>query len=309
MPQVSEVAENIYLIDAEAAFLSEWLSAYLINEEIKVLIEVGSPAAKETLLNGIRQIGVNPGDISYIIVTHIHIDHAGGAGVLVKEMPQAKVLVHPRGGKHLIEPSKLVNSTLQVQGKVVTERYGSVMPLDPERVQLAEDNQVIPLGAKQKLRIIYTPGHAPHHLSVYEERNRGVFTGEVAGLYFPGLEMVLPNTPPPNFDLEANIQSLEKVSNLSPEILYFSHSGATRKAAYYLGAAGDKLRMWAETIRKTMESYPEDTVDRLQDFIRAEAEPVIRKKLAYYELALRNFMILSVKGYIEYFKTKEAARS
>ncbi len=151
MPEVSEVAENIYLIDVEAAFLPKLTSVYLINEETKALIDAGSPARAATILEGIRQIGVNPGDISYIITTHIHLDHAGGAGILVEEMPQVKVLVHPRSNRHLIDPSKLVNSTAEIQGEAVMKRYGSVIPLAPEKVQPAEDNQVIPLEGKTKI--------------------------------------------------------------------------------------------------------------------------------------------------------------
>ncbi|GEM_PF-2601825 len=116
--------------------------------------------------------------------------------------------------------------------------------------------------------------------------------------------MVLPNTPPPGFNLELNIQSLEKVGRLSSEILYFSHFGTTRKATYYLKSAGDKLKEWAETIYKTMEVYPDEVLERLQSFIHAEAEPVIRKDSTFYERILRNLMLMSVKGYTEYFRTK-----
>lgn len=307
MPEVSEVAENIYLIDAEAAFIPKLTAAYLINEEAKVLIETGPATAKDTLVKGLRKVGVNPRDISYIIATHIHIDHAGGIGALIREMPEAKVLVHPRGSKHLVEPDKLINSTRQILGEAAMERYGSVLPVEPEKIQPVEDNQVIPLGPRQKLKVIHTPGHAPHHLCIYENRNKGLFTGEVAGFLSQELEIVLPNTAPPTFDLELNLQSLEKVMSLFPEILYFSHFGTTRKAADCLRLACNKLEMWGAKIYETVQTYPDDAIEKLHNFIHTETESIRRIAPAFYDRVFHGYMLLSVKGYIEYFKTKQVS--
>jgi len=309
LAEVSEVAENIYLIDAEAAFLPKLTSVYLINEDTKALVESASPAAKNTVLEGLRQIGIAPQDISYIIATHIHLDHAGGVGALIQEMPEAKVLLHPRGSKHLMEPNRLINSTREIQGEVTLERYGSMIPIKPERIQPVEDNQVITLGPNQKLRIIHTPGHAPHHLCIYEERNMGIFTGDAAGFYLQEVGMLSLNTVPPNFDLELSLQSLQKLKSLSPEILYFSHFGITREAADSLRGYCSKLEMWAQTIDKTFGAYSDldEALEKLQDLIRMETEPIKRVNPAFYDLVFYNHVLLCIEGYIEYFKTKQAA--
>lgn len=309
MTETYEVAENIYLIDAEAAFEPKVTSVYLVDEEVKVLIETGSPAAKDTVVKELRKLGVNPSDISYILVTHIHLDHSGATGALLKEMPQARVLVHPRGSKHLIEPGKLINSTREVQGETVLKRYGLVVPADPVKIQTVEDNQVVPLGRGQKLRIMFLPGHAPHHLCVYEDKNKGVFTGDIAGLYIQELETTLPNSMPPSFDLELNIQSIEKILSLSPEILYFSHFGTTRKVSNCLNFARQQLRDWAEVISKVVDAYPnhDEAVEKLHDFINREGEPFKQVIPDFYDRVLQPHMCLCVRGFIDYFSKKKAS--
>jgi glyoxylase-like metal-dependent hydrolase (beta-lactamase superfamily II) len=108
MSEIREVAENVYLIDAEQDFIPNLTAAYFVNEDRKALIDAGHPNSATNILEGIKRLGADPKEVSYIVVTHIHLDHAGGAGILIKEMPYAKVLVHPKGAIHLIDPSKLM---------------------------------------------------------------------------------------------------------------------------------------------------------------------------------------------------------
>ena len=300
MSGLCEVAENIYLIDTEEGSIPRLTAAYLVNEGRKALIDAGCPNSASTILKGIQRLGVDPKEVSYIIITHIHLDHAGGAGTLVKEMPYAKVLVHPRGAKHLTDPTKLISSAMQVLSPEEMERYGLMNPVNPENVEVVDDNAVIELSSQQRLKVVYTPGHAHHHLSLYEERNKGLFAGDAIGEYVAEVEFLFVDTPPPSFDLTLALESIEKVTQLPLEILYFGHFGVSRKVEEILRVAQDKLKTWGEVIRQAMKNSAGDPVETLKEFVYAELEP-IRGDGARHNIWAA-WATESVAGYVDYFK-------
>ena len=300
MSGLCEVAENIYLIDTEEGSIPRLTAAYLVNEGRKALIDAGCPNSASTILKGIQRLGVDPKEVSYIIVTHIHLDHAGGAGTLVKEMPYAKVLVHPRGAKHLTDPTKLISSAMQVLSPEEMERYGLMNPVNPENVEVVDDNAVIELSSQQRLKVVYTPGHAHHHLSLYEERNKGLFAGDAIGEYVAEAQFLFVDTPAPSFDLTLALESIEKVKQLPLEILYFGHFGVSRKVEEILRVAQDKLKTWGEVIRQAMKNSAGDPVETLKEFVYAELEP-IRGNVARYDIWAA-WATESVAGYVDYFK-------
>jgi glyoxylase-like metal-dependent hydrolase (beta-lactamase superfamily II) len=300
MSGLCEVAENIYLIDTEEGSIPRLTAAYLVNEGRKALIDAGCPNSASTILKGIQRLGVDPKEVSYIIVTHIHLDHAGGAGTLVKEMPYAKVLVHPRGAKHLTDPTKLISSAMQVLSPEEMERYGLMNPVNPENVEVVDDNAVIELSSQQRLKVVYTPGHAHHHLSLYEERNKGLFAGDAIGEYVAEVEFLFVDTPAPSFDLTLALESIEKVKQLPLEILYFGHFGVSRKVEEILRVAQDKLKTWGEVIRQAMKNSAGDPVETLKEFVYAELEP-IRGDGARHTIWAA-WATESVAGYVDYFK-------
>ncbi|GAH08832.1 unnamed protein product, partial [marine sediment metagenome] len=175
MVEVSKVAENIYMIDDQLYSIPKYGSVYLINEEKKALIDSGPTTSANSVLNGIKAIGVRPEDIDYIIVTHIHLDHAGGVGVLLRYMPQAQVVVHYKGARHLVNPAKLISSMIADQGEEVMIRYGEVVPIESSRVQAIYDGDTIKLSDRQVLKFVDAPGHASHELCIYESRNNGIY--------------------------------------------------------------------------------------------------------------------------------------
>ena len=300
MSGLCEVAENIYLIDTEEGSIPRLTAAYFVNEGRKALIDAGCPNSASTILKGIQRLGVDPEEVSYIIITHIHLDHAGGAGTLVKEMPYAKVLVHPRGAKHLTDPTKLISSAMQVLSPEEMERYGLMNPVNPENVEVVDDNAVIELSSQQRLKVVYTPGHAHHHLCIYEERNKGLFAGDAIGEYVAEVEFLFVDTPPPSFDLTLALESIEKVTQLPLEILYFGHFGVSRKVEEILRVAQDKLKTWGEVIRQAMKNSAGDPVETLKEFVYAELEP-IRGDGARHNIWAA-WATESVAGYVDYFK-------
>ncbi len=302
IPDVREVARNIYLIDSECAFLPGLFSSYLINEEKKALVDVGSPSAAVTLLNGLKKIGVDPREIDYIILTHVHLDHSGGAGILMKDMPQAKVLTHPGCTKHLIDPTRLVNSSLEVQKGTPNEalRYDLTLPVESSRIKDVKDGESISLGPEQQITFIYTPGHASYHLSIGEERNNGIFVGETLGLKIGN--DIMPITTRPT-DLDSAFTSIEKLISLKPDILYFPHWGVETNAKESMQRAKERRRIWYDTVLEAIEKNPDNVMEELRDFICSESD-FFKKQFNDGDM-IDSTLLLSINGHIDYLKRRK----
>ena len=305
MVDITEVAENIYRLDSQLYSMPKWGSVYLINEARKALIDTGPTTSVNTVLDGIKGIGVRPEDIDYLMVTHIHLDHAGGAGVLIQDMPQAQVVVHHRGARHLVNPTRLISSVIEAQGEEAMAREGEVVPIDVNRVRPVYEGNKIRLSEQQVLKFIDAPGHTQHELCIQESRNNGLFTGDAVGAYLSGI--LLPATAPPNFVLEQWTNTLKKLINLRVTKLYFAHFGVSYKAQETLQLAMEKLQDWNDIVTEAVKENRFDNVaERLIAQARTELEPIREmKSLNGY---LTNFDIpLSVRGYLKYYQEKHEA--
>jgi len=299
---IKEVAENIYMIDDQLYSIPELGSVYLINEERKALIDTGPATSVSVVLDGIKRAGVRSEDIDYVIVTHIHLDHAGGAGVIIKDMPHAQVLVHHRGAKHLVRPMKLISSVIEVQGEETMVKHGEVVPIEAERVKPVYEGDVLKLSEKQDLRFIDAPGHAQHELCIYESRNSGLFTGDAAGISVNGI--LLLDTPPPNFNLELYISTLERLIKLEAARIYFGHFGMSNKIQENLRLAIDKVQVWYDMITEAVkEDGFEAAAERVMAQVCAELEP-IKKMESLYEFLTKIYLPKSIAGYLKYYQEK-----
>ncbi len=305
MVDINKVAENIYLIDEQLYSIPKWGSAYLLIEEKKALIDTGPVTSATVVLDGIKNAGVRPEDIGYIIVTHIHLDHAGGVGVLLKDMPQAQVLVHHKGARHLIDTVRLVNSSKEVQGEEVIAEQGEVLPVDRHRVQEIHDGDTIRLGKEQLLKFIDAPGHAPHELCISETRNGGLFVGDALGVYLIENEILLPFHPPPDFDLEVCLNTLERLAELAPTVLYYAHFGVSNKVQTNIRLAREKLQVWDDIVTQAIkEDAFDDATRRLIAQACAELEPMkgIESLKSLYEYMIKSHIPLCAAGHIKYYQ-------
>jgi len=303
MVDIPEVAENIYLIDNLVYSMPRSGAVYLINEEKKALIEAGPPSSAATVLEGIRAVGVRPEDIEYIIVTHIHLDHAGGAGVLLKHMPEARVLVHYKGVKHLTNPRKLIDGMRQVQGEEFLAKTGEVVAVPPERIQAVHNGDTVELSSGQVLNIIDTPGHAPHHICIFESRNGGVFSGEAAASLMADQRILLPVNSPPAFNLEDFVNSIKRLMKLNPSSLYYSHFGTTDAVQENLGLALERTLTWDRIVTEALEEGRLDGVaERMADEFRDEIE-VARDFNGLYEFIRDNIPVCAA-AHIQYHRSK-----
>lgn len=206
-------------------------AAYLVVEGGRgAFIDCGTNFSAPRLLAALDGAGLTPAEVDWLILTHVHLDHAGGAGSLMAQLPNARLVVHPRGARHMIDPSKLWAGASAVYGeKVMQESYGSLQPVDAERVVEAADGHVVDLAGRP-LRCLDTPGHASHHNAIYDERSRVCFTGDVFGLSYREFDteqgpFVLPTTSPVQFDPAALHASIERIVALRPAAVCPTHYG------------------------------------------------------------------------------------
>lgn len=306
MVDITEVAENIYLIDNQVYSMPRSGSVYLINEERKALVEVGPPSSVNTVLNGVRAVGVSPEAIDYVIVTHIHLDHAGGAGVLLEHMPQARVVVHHNGVRHLVNPRKLISGMRQVQGEVFWAKVGQVVAVPSHRIQAVREGDTIELSGSQALKFIDAPGHAPHQICVLESRNGGLFSAEAAGSLLADQRILLPFNSPPSFDLEKFVNTIKKLMKLDATALYYSHFGATSAVEENLKMAMERALVWDDIVTEAIRENSLDSVaERMADEFRTEIEAA-REIKPLYEF-ITNSIPVCAAAYIKYHQDKHRA--
>ncbi|MDP3879916.1 MAG: MBL fold metallo-hydrolase, partial [Dehalococcoidales bacterium] len=289
----------------------EFGSVYLIDEDKKALIDTGPTPSAGFVLDGLKELGVSPGDIDYIVITHIHLDHGGGAGFLVKNMPEARVLVHQRGARHLVDPSRLVSSALAAQGQVeeTTVKNTEVLPIAAERVTAVRDGDTIELGGKQSLRIIEAPGHAPHELCVHESRNNGIFTGDAAGICLGEHKSLTMVNAPPSFDLELSGATIEKLLRLQASRIYYSHFGMTTEVQTKLQWSMDTLYAWNDITSQTLsENRFADAAERLTARACAALEPLRERWPALYDYMAKHDVPMSIDGFLNYYREKHGVR-
>ena len=202
---------------------------YLVKEgDQAALIDTGTSHVAPAVLELLEKRGLKPEQVKYIIPTHVHLDHAGGTGQLMQACPEAQMVIHPRGAQHMNHPEKIVAGTISVYGEEAFEKlYGEILPVPEERTVVAEDNHQVSLNGRT-LRCIHTEGHARHHFCVWDEKSRGLFTGDTFGISYRELDtekgpfMFLPSTPI-DFDPEAWHDSLHRLVTLEPEQLFLTH--------------------------------------------------------------------------------------
>jgi glyoxylase-like metal-dependent hydrolase (beta-lactamase superfamily II) len=246
MPQIEEVAGDVYRVETPIAGTGTVFSVYLIKETPGVLIEPGPSAALPAIQEAMAGLGMK--DLAYIIPTHIHVDHAGGAGALARRFPRSRVLVHPAGRKHVVDPSRLIESTKSVFGPEFEAVYGSIEPVPEHQVKVPEDGEVIAAGGRE-LQIVYAPGHAPHHMAVFDRRSKALFCGEALGLPGEGdRPFPIPAVAPPSFDQELYLETMEKLRALGPEVLFYSHGGVGRDPDRLITMVEESTRDLGEVI-------------------------------------------------------------
>jgi glyoxylase-like metal-dependent hydrolase (beta-lactamase superfamily II) len=209
-------------------------ACYLLETDSALaVIEAGNNHSVERILAVIAQRGRRPEEVSHVIVTHVHLDHAGGAGGLMQRLPNAVLAVHPRGARHMIDPSRLEASARAVYGDEEYEaQHGALLPVPEERMRIMEDGECVKIG-RRSLQVMDTPGHARHHFCVWDEASRGWFSGDTFGISYRELDtaagpFIFPTTTPIQFDPPALVESIDRLMERAPANMYLTHFGRVR---------------------------------------------------------------------------------
>jgi glyoxylase-like metal-dependent hydrolase (beta-lactamase superfamily II) len=292
-----KIGKNLFMVELETGGFKNLICSYVIIGKKPFLVESGPSNSISNLLSGLNELDVKLEDIEYVALTHIHLDHGGGAGTLLKSLPNAKVIVHPRGMSHLVDPERLWPSSQKVLG-FVSEIFGKPEPVPEERI-IPVNGGTFDLGYGAKLSVIETVGHASHNLSFQESFNGGIFPGDAAGTYLPEFNVVVPTTPPP-FYLDAALASLDKLINLEPTILYFSHFGKANNAVKRLKDYKLQLQLWADIAKEGVGKNW--SLEQIRDKIVTEDASMrlvtdfVKSHRIYSKTVLEN----CVRGFIEY---------
>jgi glyoxylase-like metal-dependent hydrolase (beta-lactamase superfamily II) len=247
MAKTTEIAEGIYRIETPLEIMRFQPTAFVIANAA-TLIEPGPAICIPPLHQALEQLGIKK--LNYIIPTHIHMDHSGGTGSLARLYPDAKVLVHPRGLKHAVDPSRLIDSVKMVWGEEFEKNFGPITAVSESQLKTVDDGEVIH-ASDRDLRFIYTPGHAPHHIAIFDHKLKGLFCGEALGM--PGYQ--LPTAAPMSFDLESYLSTIDKLqhSDLDIKMLIYSHGGIERDPDRCMIRAADNARALGDMVLHSIE--------------------------------------------------------
>ena len=241
------IAPGVLQIDTLLGGWERVTAGYLLEGPAPVLVETGSQSSVPVLLASLDRLGLGPTDLAGVIVTHIHLDHAGGVGDVARAFPDATVYVHEKGARHLADPTRLVDSAARVYGPLLDSLYGRLDPTPSERLHVLADGEEVRVGPDRVLVAIDSPGHAKHHLGVHDSVSGVLFAGDAVGVRLPDAGILRPSTPPPDFDLDQALTSMQKFAARRPSGIALAHYGLLDDPDALLDEAAATLQQWAAT--------------------------------------------------------------
>lgn len=245
MSVVTTIGEGVRQIDTLLGGWEAMTAGYLVEGPAPVLVETGARSSVPVLLSALASLGLGADDLAGVVVTHIHLDHAGGVGDVARAFPRATVYVHPAGARHLADPVRLIDSAARVYGPLLDSLYGRLEATPASRLRALADGDEIVVGAGRVLTAIHSPGHAQHHLGLQDSATGVLFAGDAVGVRLPDVGVLRPATPPPDFDLDQAVGSLHRFAERQPCGLALAHYGLLGDPAGLLAEAEETLRAWA----------------------------------------------------------------
>ena len=285
-------------------------AAYVVQGERTALIETGPKSVVDHVLSGLVDLGIE--ELDWILVTHIHLDHAGAAGTLARRFPTARIGVHEVGAPHLVDPTKLWSSASRIYGDRMQQLWGGIDPIPEDRIHVVTDGETIDLGGVT-VRAVETPGHAYHHHAFVLD-DGVVFTGDALGVRLPDVGVIRPATPPPEFHLTKAIDSIEKIRGLGPTTLYPTHygphsTGTDPKSVDDLcDESIEALERWGEWVRRARAETTD--VEAAAEIVKAAAVEAIEGKIpedARARMENTTSYSMNTWGYMRYFDKNEGA--
>jgi glyoxylase-like metal-dependent hydrolase (beta-lactamase superfamily II) len=247
---ITDLGQDVFQIDTRMAGYDGITAGYLIRSERPCLVETGTAPSAPLVRDALAALGVGPADLATVVVTHIHLDHAGGTGDIAAMFPAAEIVVHELGARHLADPSRLMASARMVYGDELDGLFGTLAPTPADRIRAVERTGVVNLGGGRRLDSHYSPGHAKHHVGLVDSVSGDLYVGDAAGIYIQETGDMRPATPPPDFDLGVALDSLRTFASLRPARLLFSHFGPVTAVAETLERSAEEINLWVDETRR-----------------------------------------------------------
>jgi glyoxylase-like metal-dependent hydrolase (beta-lactamase superfamily II) len=259
------------VIDHEYAGAREIIATLVLNNEGGyALVDPGPSVTLPTLRAKLLALGIPISEISTLLLTHIHLDHAGAAGSLVRENPRIEVYVHERGAPHLADPSRLLSSAKRLYGDAMDQMWGDFLPVPEANLRVLKGGEHLRVGGRT-IEVLYTPGHASHHVSYFDSSDGTVCVGDTAGLRLANRPLVSPVTPPPDIDLELWEASLRQIEARSPKRLFLTHFGFADRIDWHFAELRRQHRAWAQRVRDSLGDTADDNA-RMAAFVRSAVD-------------------------------------
>ncbi len=227
-PRLYRHPHGITAVDVEYLYAGHAAAHVIVDCGRAAIVDVGTNDSVPYVLAALAALGVAREAVDYLLLTHVHLDHAGGAGTLMRELPHAQALLHPRGAPHMLDPTRLIAGSMAVYGEERFRRlYGELLPIPAARLRVVADGERVTLGARA-LELVHTPGHAAHHYVVVDAAHRSIFTGDTFGISYRALDtargnFITPSTVPTQFDPQQHLESIDRMLGYSPESMYLMH--------------------------------------------------------------------------------------
>lgn len=303
MPQVEivEIAKDVFQIDTKLLSIPHFCAVYIIKGEKLALMDAGDHTTADVVLAGIRQLGINPEDFSYIFCSHIHLDHSGAAGQLVKHMPKAQVVVHERGARHLADPSKLLASYGSLGGDPALQAL--VKPVPTNQITAVKGGETFSLGKDRTIQAVATPGHAPHCVGYVYSQHKGLFCGDSVGVYLAQEKVLMP-VAAPGYDHELAMESLKIMAALPIDALFFPHWSMHKNVKDIFKFA---LKQWGDWGAFAESLFKGGKADQIEEQLRERARKelkAVESRKSLHEYMTGELVTLSAMGYTGYFKRK-----
>jgi glyoxylase-like metal-dependent hydrolase (beta-lactamase superfamily II) len=295
----SRITRRAFMIDTLGLGNPNTVAVYVVKGARKTaVIDCGYASSYGTVMQGLRELGVEPSRVDYLIPTHVHLDHAGAAGHLVRHMPRAKVIAHEKAIPHLVDPAKLIESATNVFGEKLIQMYGRPLPVGRERTAAVGEESHIDLGGVS-LTTLHAPGHAPHQISVLVEEEHLLLSADAVGMVFPGFQTLIPATPPPSLDPERMARTLEMLRQTDPKMLLVPHYGVRKDVGVVLDRTREKTDQWVNDVRKLNDMHL--TLERIVDELRRKIADETGIRLVdfpgYVNVTIRT-SVLGILGYL-----------
>ncbi len=296
-------ADDIRLIDTLHLGRSQVIGTYLLLGDEPMLVDPGPTSTLTNVEAGLQTHGLTLGDIRTLLLTHIHLDHAGSTGTILARYPHIRAYVHERGAPHMLNPEKLLTSATRLYGELMDVLWGEFRAVPAERLTVLSGGETLRLGGRT-LDVRYAPGHASHHVIYFDQGSGAAFVGDNAGIRLPDSSYVRPATPPPDVNLEAWDSTLTMLREFEPKVLCLTHFGPSFDSLAHIDSYRQRLHHWAEVVRAGLASGDDEAsqIERLQKVAASELDD-FPDEVARYDQAAPLFQ--SWQGLARYWRKRE----